>query len=124
MSHRTTERGRAVVIAVLVAGVAIFGIGAGAAQADPAVPDLPVSVKVCPVDTSPNSPSCTPILRLVSGSPEPTAIVLHHGWACTGGRDEPVHCEPVLVFCTDDYELCGTVPSIRSGASAWAARAG
>lgn len=124
MRVRSTVRGRAVAVAVLVAGVAVLGVGAGPAQANPAVPDLPVSVKVCKVDTSPSFPSCKPLLRVVAGSPDPTAIVLHHGWACTGDDDEPVHCKPIIVFCTDDQSLCGTVPPIRSGGSAWAARAG
>jgi len=115
MSHRTSVRGRAIAAAVLVigVGVAVLGVGVGTAQANPAVPDLPVSVKVCKIDTSPNPPSCLPVLRVVAGSPPPTPLVLHHGWACTGGADEPIHCKPIIVFCTDDYSLCGTVPPIR-----------
>lgn len=115
MMNRKSWSVRAVVVAVLVLGAAVLGVGVGTAQANPAVPDLPVSVKVCKVDTGPNSPSCQPVLRVVAGSPEPTAIILNFGWACTGGVNEPIHCKPIIVWCTDDYQLCGTVPPVNRG---------
>ena len=104
MSHNRKTWARRIVIGTAVFAAALPG---AAYAANPAVPNLPVATEPCKVDTGPNWPSCGSDLR-ISGRPGTTAIIVGTGWACTGGGNEPVHCKPIFIGCTDDQEQCAS----------------
>ena len=106
MSNRTSTWSRRALIAIAVVAASVPG--AGAAHAGHAVPDLPVATEPCRLDTRPSWPSCGTALRLTGGSTGSTAIVVGTGFACTGGANEPIHCTPVFIGCTDDQKLCAS----------------
>lgn len=105
MKHRTLARGRAILGGVTLT-VAVIG-GASAAEAAVRVPELPATATPCPLDTAPNSPSCIVDTRLTT-VPGTTPIVINPDWVCYQSSIGTIYCKPILTWCTDDGEVCGS----------------
>lgn len=108
MTNRTSVLTRAILGGMALA-MTIVGGSAGTAHAALQVPELPVAVRICPVDTSPEGRSCLVEAQVTSGSTGSTQSI-SVGWTCYQNPIGTTTCRPYLIWCPSPDQACIEVP--------------